>query len=236
MDVSMASGNWNGSTSSYCALGTETVLNHHVLCVGWNDNYSRKNFATRPPGDGAFLIKNSWGTEWGKKGYFWLSYYDQSFGRALAVFDGVKGTGNHDAIYQYDALGRSAWLGLGGEQAWYANRFRCAGSGRVTAVSFYTPVVGTAYEVRVAGSLDDVAAAPVAAAGTMPVAGYHTVALKRPVTVNAGSGFVAAVKVTTPGWANRCRSRRSRSSSTRAPCPDSPSRASTARTGRTSRR
>jgi C1A family cysteine protease len=203
MDTSMASGYWNSSTSSYCGLGTElTELNHHVLCVGWNDAYPASAFTHPPPGDGAFLIKNSWGTDWGKSGYFWLSYYDQSFGRALAVFDGVKGTGNHDAIYQYDALGRSAWLGFGGEQAWYANRFLCAGSGRVTAVSFYTPIVGTAYEVRVAGSLDDVAAAPVAVAGTMPVAGYHTIALRQPATVSAGSHFVVAVKVTTPGWAD----------------------------------
>ena len=190
---------WNGSTSSYYGLRDE--LDHHVLCVGWDDSYTAGNFAIHPPGDGAFLIKNSWGTGFGRGGYFWLSYYDASFGKALAVFDGVESVDDYDAIYQYDSLGRSGWIDTGGgEQAWYASRFTCAGSGDLAAVSFYTPVPGTAYEVRVAGSVQGIASAPAAAAGTIPVAGYHTIRLERPATVTAGRVFVAAVRVTTPGW------------------------------------
>ena len=141
-----------------------------TTCCAWAGTtpYSADRFAIRPPGDGAFLIKNSWGTGFGEQGYFWLSYYDASFGKALAVFDGVASVDDYDAIYQYDALGRSGWIGAGGgESAWYASRFSCAGSGDVAAVSFYTPVPGTEYEVRVAGSVQDVASAPVAAAGTV---------------------------------------------------------------------
>jgi len=35
---------------------------HAVLCVGYNDNTSR------------FTVMNSWGTEWGDKGYFYIPY------------------------------------------------------------------------------------------------------------------------------------------------------------------
>ncbi len=35
--------------------------NHAVGIVGWDDHYSRYNFTTVPPGDGAFIIKNSGG-------------------------------------------------------------------------------------------------------------------------------------------------------------------------------
>ncbi len=192
-------GFWNVDTRSY--YSTRDELDHHVSCVGWDDAYPASRFATRPPGDGAFLIKNSWGTDWGDDGYFWISYHDAGFGDALAVFSRVAAADDFDAIYQYDALGRSGWAGLGGERAWYANRFRCAGSGAVTAVAFYTPVPGAAYEVRVAGSVSGVSAAPVAAAGTVAVPGYHTVRLERPAAVTTGSTFVAAVRVTTPGWA-----------------------------------
>jgi C1A family cysteine protease len=197
-ETSHKAGFWKASTASYCGQGTE--LNHHVLCVGWDDAYPRSRFAAPPPGDGAFLIKNSWGADWGDAGYFWISYYDASFGKALAVFDGVEPVDDYDAVYQYDALGRSDWLGLGGQQAWFANRFRCAGSGAVSAVSFYTPVPGASYEVRVAASVVALAAAPVAASGVVPVGGYHTIRLKTPVAVADGRVFVAAVRLSTPGW------------------------------------
>ena len=192
---------WNEKTSSYYN-GVRADLDHHVLCVGWDDAYPADAFATRPEGDGAFLVKNSWGTDHGLGGYFWISYYDVSFGKGLAVFSGVEGAGNHDAVYQYDALGRSAWTQPAGgdESAWFANRFLGAGSGDLSAVAFYTPVPGTAYEVRVASSLAGVAEAPAAATGTVAVAGYHTISLARPAKVAAGRPFVVAVRVTTPGW------------------------------------
>jgi C1A family cysteine protease len=199
---------WNASTFAYYNA-TRSAPNHHMLVVGWDDTYPASSFlaGSRPPGDGAFLIKNSWGTDWGvendekMKGFCWVSYHDATIGDALAVFNGVAPANDYDAIYQYDALGRSAWLDAGGgEQAWYANRFTGAGSGKVAAVSFYTPVPGTGYEVRVAPTLRGIASAPVAAAGALAVGGYHTVRLEQPVAVRAGEPFVVAVRAVTPGW------------------------------------
>ncbi|NLE21938.1 MAG: hypothetical protein GX624_04050 [Actinobacteria bacterium] len=193
---------WNRSTNAYYNPSRKQP-NHHVLIVGWDDTFSASKFldGRRPPGDGAFLIKNSWGTDWGDKGFAWVSYYDATIGDAPVVFSGVEKAGNYDAVYQYDALGRSRWRAAGaGERAWFANRFTAAGDGAVTAVSFYTPVTGTAYEVRVTGSVAQVAAAPAAAAGVIDVPGYRTVRLDRPVAIAAGKRFVVAVGVTTPGW------------------------------------
>ncbi|MCR4841876.1 MAG: fibronectin type III domain-containing protein [Eubacterium sp.] len=40
--------------------------NHVVSIVGWDDNYSKDNFKTAPPEDGAWIVKNSWGVgNWG---------------------------------------------------------------------------------------------------------------------------------------------------------------------------
>ena len=199
VDATMAyyASGFNAATSAYYSRSTE--LNHHVCIVGWDDAYPAGRFLRRPPGPGAFLIKNSWGTTYGQGGYFWVSYYDRSFGTTLTVFDGVEGAGNYDAIYQHDTLGWSRSIGFGTTTAWFASRYSSGGDGSVTAASFYTAKPGATYEVRVAPSLAEVAAAPVAGAGTIDVGGYHTVTLTTPVAVTTGADFVVAVRLMTPG-------------------------------------
>ncbi|MBQ4511913.1 MAG: hypothetical protein II969_02895 [Anaerolineaceae bacterium] len=54
--------------------------NHAVTVVGWDDSFPASNFPEdrRPQGDGVWIVKNSWGTDWGTDGYFLLSYYDNT--------------------------------------------------------------------------------------------------------------------------------------------------------------
>jgi C1A family cysteine protease len=199
VDATMAyeASGFNASTSAYYSRGTD--LDHHVCVVGWDDAYPAGRFLRRPPGPGAFLVKNSWGGGYGMGGYFWVSYHDRAFGTDFTVFNGIEGAGNHDAIYQHDALGWSRSIGFGSRTGWFAARYTSGGDGSVTAASFYTPKPGATYEVRVAPSLAEVAAAPVAGAGTLEVGGYHTVDLTTPVAVTSGADFVIAVRLTTPG-------------------------------------
>lgn len=51
---------------------------HAAIIIGWDDNYSRNNFKSscRPQNDGAWLILNSWGRNWGNNGTAWVSYED----------------------------------------------------------------------------------------------------------------------------------------------------------------
>jgi C1A family cysteine protease len=201
VDTAMAfeAGFNNSDTFAYYSTTAGLVLDHRVTCVGWDDGFPASRFNVEPPGDGAFLIKNSWGTDWGDAGYFWISYYDANYGQDMAVFKGAESAGNYDAIYQHDALGWSSSLGYDSDSAWFANRFHCAGSGTIRAVSFYTAVPGSSYEVRVAERVADVVAAPPVAAGAVTLGGYHTVRLKTPVAVASGHVFVVAVKLTSPG-------------------------------------
>ena len=199
VDATMAyeHSDYNLATSAYYSRDTE--LDHHVGIVGWSDAYPASRFLRTPPGPGAFLIKNSWGTTFGQRGYFWISYHDRSLGAQLAVFNGVESARNHDAIYQHDALGWSKSIGYKDRTGWFAARYTSGGDGSVTAASFYTQKPGASYEVRVAPSLAEIAAAPVAGSGTVAVGGYHTVPLATPVPVTTGADFVVAVRLRTPG-------------------------------------
>lgn len=176
--------------------------NHAVLIVGWDDSFDRNAFRPAAPGNGAFLVKNSWGTDWGNNGYFYVSYYDTVIGEDNAVYM-TEPVDNYDRIYQYDTLGWTESAGLGGQSASFANIFTAKSEEKVSAVSFYTPVVGSTYHISV---YTDPADGPVGSsgpdsstAGTIPMPGYHTITLENPVVVSAGERFSVVVDITTPG-------------------------------------
>jgi C1A family cysteine protease len=54
----------------YPAAGEKILGGHAIVAAGYDDKMKIKN-ATKP---GALLIRNSWGTGWGDKGYGWLPY------------------------------------------------------------------------------------------------------------------------------------------------------------------
>lgn len=187
---------FRSSTASYYCTGNSA--NHGVDCVGWNDSYPARNFATKPPGNGAWLVRNSWGSGWGQGGYFWISYYDNVFPTESAVFCGVQTTDNYSRVYQYDPLGWVREFGFGDSTAWFADRFTAATSGSLVAVGFYTSAPDSTYEVHATSGLSGVATSPVLASGSEHVPGYHTIALSSPASLTAGATFVVAVKLTTP--------------------------------------
>ena len=74
--TTMYMGGYLNSKNAYYYYKTSDSPNHAVTIVGWDDNFSKNNFAHTPEGDGAWIVKNSWGSGWGNKGYFYVSYYD----------------------------------------------------------------------------------------------------------------------------------------------------------------
>ena len=191
---------YNRDHSSYYYDGTEGI-NHDVVIVGWDDNYSRNNFNKTPEKDGAFICKNSWGTEFGEDGYFYISYYDAHICETSVVYTKLEPADNYDKIYQADKLGWVGVLGFDSEDAYFANVYMAGKGEELSAVSFYATGAKTTYEVYVTTDFEsegDLANRKLVASGEMEYAGYYTVNLDEAVKLTDSSKFAVIVHITTP--------------------------------------
>jgi len=197
-----ASSYYNATNHTYYYNGTASS-NHAVAIVGWDDNFNKNLFNTPPPGDGAWIVRNSWGTTWGESGYFYISYYDSKTGRSNASFVNAEEP-DDSIIYQYDPLGSTtfAYVGGAGNTKWGANIFTATSNKRLTSVAFYAATVNTSYGVYIydtffGGSFSDLLGSK---SGTVTYPGYHTIDLDSSVRLTSGDDFAVVVKFTTPGY------------------------------------
>ena len=195
--------------SYYC--NGETSSNHEVLLVGWDDAFDKTLFSPDAPSNGAWIVKNSWGTGWGESGYFYLSYNDTSLSDGAAFVVGPKT--NYNNVYYYDPLGWCMARGYSNPTGWFANIFtagngsagKSSGTENLAAVSFFTASPNSTYAIRVytgvtAGDPDSGTLAIGPVAGTLVTPGYHTVALPSTVSLTSGQRFSVVVTLTTPGY------------------------------------
>jgi C1A family cysteine protease len=196
-DMYWTASSYLSDRQSYYYSGT-AVANHAVAIVGWDDTFDRNWFASAAPGDGAWIVRNSWGTSWGDAGYFYASYYDTRIGTGNAAFVNAVNP-DQIALYQYDPLGWvTNWGYTGLTTAWAANVFTATSTVTITAVTTYASTVNTGYQIFINTGLNGTVLA--SKTGTWPFAGYHTVDLDAPVAVSSGQTFVVAVRYTTPGY------------------------------------
>lgn len=187
----------------YCYDEHET--NHSVTVVGWDDTVSASKFKTAPPGDGAWIVKNSWGSDWSAGGYFYLSYYDATIFENAFAFDFVSAD-NYDNNYQYDGSGNfHGTVGGNYGQITAANAFVADSNETLEAVGFYTRSINNEYEIRIYRGLAE-GANPTTGTlvwtqtGLETYVGYHTVELNTDISIAKGERY--AVVITLKGDAD----------------------------------
>ena len=205
--------------------------NHAVTIVGWDDTISRDNFKSTdsdgkeyvPEGDGAWLIKNSWGAYNFRTngGYMWISYYDLSANSGNATYYEVAKKDSYDYNYQYDGNTEIGYGLIGSTGAdfilanKYANVFtvkKGTGTQKLDAVAFSVKDANTSYSIQIyknpvlniedangtiTGNTDNPESGTplldTPVTGKTTFAGYYTVNMPSTVKLDEGDTFAVVI-------------------------------------------
>ena len=168
--------------------------NHAICVVGWDDSFSKDNFLTKPEGDGAWIIKNSWGTEWGDNGYFYVSYYDPTlcpydYIGVQGAFVGIKieNTLPYTKNYQYDFIGLEDFVDSPGFNRQVNYYVACEDEVIAAVGTYLDPDVNYTIEIMINDSL------VYTQQGISQYFGYHTIRLDNYVSIKRGDKFSVGI-------------------------------------------
>ncbi len=196
-----------GSNAKYFSGSTVHKTNHESLIVGWDDTINRQDFTpSRPTGNGAWIVKNSWGN-YGADQYngiycFYMSY--EQYITAPYVVD-VAMRENYQNIYHYDGQISSSRSSADAEKQaaiYEAKLSSPTQQEQLTAVTIYTDLsnINVKAEIRKnlsvnPGDVNDEAnnpeQGPVVESKTahIDISGFHTIDFDKPINLEQGEYF-----------------------------------------------
>ncbi len=111
---------------NYNCNDTNIQRDHGITIVGWDDKYSKDNFAdgVKPSTDGAYIVLNSYGEESFNNGYMYISYEDYFIESELYSIKNTEKK-DYDNIYQADFYGGIFSMGTTHtDTGFYANVYK----------------------------------------------------------------------------------------------------------------
>ncbi|NCC50141.1 MAG: hypothetical protein EOM20_02890 [Spartobacteria bacterium] len=196
----------SNSVCYYCPRqNLQAQLNHAVTIIGWDDAYP----VTNAPADGAWLTKESLGTNCFDGGYAWMAYADQTFMRGAGAFyavvagDGAgyewpglmthAGTMPAGHIEDITGIGSIMW----GEDSWGYARFNATDGGPLKAIGLFTLNRNETVTIGVYDSVDS-QRYPGDLLGRKQVTldewGYHLVDLDSVISITGGDDFYVSLE------------------------------------------
>jgi C1A family cysteine protease len=189
---------YDGSYTLYTAVAG--AVNHAVLIVGWDDNLVHAG------GQGAWIVKNSWGTSWGgtcgygtQRGYFTIAYGSASIGSWASFVGGWQDHDPHGSLLYYDDAGYTGSVGYSSTTGWALCKFVPSHDVTVTRVEFWAADATTDVDVYVYDTFNGSALSGLLASrlnSSFDLPGYHSVEIPSGPRISSGNDVYIAVKIT----------------------------------------
>ena len=165
---------------------------HAMVIVGWDDKYPAENFYKKPAGDGAWIYKNSYGTNnvGDDKGYVYISYYDVDVfsenENYIVLFENRE---NYTRNYQTD-LGGELRIRNSSQTYGYKNSYQSIRNEVISGVGTYFNDENESFtlEIYVNGQ------PKLTQSGSAPFYGYNTVILDKEIPVKINDNFTVLMK------------------------------------------
>lgn len=175
-------------------------LDHAVVIIGWDDNVSYQG------GQGAWIIKNSWGDWWGYKGFGYIPYGSAGIGSdASFMYDWQDYDSTGGLLYYDEAGGNTGVYYMDSDTisgiAWGMVRFIPEEDSYVTRVEFRTLIPNTimdiylydSAEVEESGEIEFITELAQKLDNSFEEAGYHSVKLETPLPITAGDDVIVKI-------------------------------------------
>lgn len=186
---------FNCKNNTYFYNG-KNATNHLVLLAGWDDTKVTKG------GTGAWIVKNSYGADWGEEGYFYIAYQDSKILTEVSFFPHTIWNPTF-TVYGYDKLGMTnSFGGWGDNTAYGLTAFKAPAKQKVVNIGTYVNTANTTIDIEIFhhfidGKLSDTLSKY---SQVCDLPGYYTLNLKKKFTINRNDSFYVRVKYSTPKY------------------------------------
>lgn len=218
---------YNENTFAYYCDGKDGKYdnnsNHAISIIGWDDNFSKDNFKTKPKYNGAWICKEEQGSSFGDNGFYYVSYESACVTTTQYCFkDVVKAEEGFDGIVQNDKLGLTGFMennfsSSKGKDTHF-NVFTAKEDCKLKAVGFYSMGNSSRYKIYIIDNFkkfskefnglkdfSNIGSKYLNTSGTTSNAGYSTINLTKPLNIKKGQQYAIGLWIDTSdnfNWMN----------------------------------